>query len=135
MCKVIIFGCIAAAILLTAAYGAPVEKTEKEILLEALLSDLELLKGIDNDFLDFYTPNDKQECNHATLACFLKELKVLEQDVDEKYKQHVNNIVKNLEDLQDRGFSNPTCKKCEANEKNKFPEFHKAMTSFLQSMY
>uniref|UniRef100_A0A8C3RDL2 Interleukin n=1 Tax=Cyanoderma ruficeps TaxID=181631 RepID=A0A8C3RDL2_9PASS len=137
MCKVIIFGCIAAAILLTAAYGAPVEKTEKEILLEALLSDLELLKGIDNVSGDFLLAEDSFvfECNHATLACFLKELKVLEQDVDEKYKQHVNNIVKNLEDLQDRGFSNPTCKKCEANEKNKFPEFHKAMTSFLQSMY
>ncbi|TRZ13250.1 hypothetical protein HGM15179_013858 [Zosterops borbonicus] len=134
MCKVIIFGSIAAAILLTAAYGVPVEKTKIEALLRASLSDLDLLKGIDNNSLDFYTPNDKWECNHTTLACFLKELKVLEQDVDEKDKQHVKNIMKNLEDLQDPGFSNPTCKTCEVNGKKKFPEFHKEMTGFLRSM-
>ncbi|NWX61957.1 IL15 protein, partial [Promerops cafer] len=145
MCKVLIFGCIAAVILMTAAYGAPLKKTklspaQKEERLKASIIDLALLKDIDNNFLDFYTPNDKQECNHTTLACFLKELKVLKQDVEEKDKQHVINIEKNLEDfkvgnlLQDPDFSNPTCKKCEANEKKKFAEFHQEMTSFLQSM-
>lgn len=53
MCKVIIFGSIAAAILLTAAYGVPVEKTKIEALLRASLSDLDLLKGIDNVSGDF----------------------------------------------------------------------------------
>ncbi|XP_066041189.1 interleukin-15-like [Chamaea fasciata] len=139
MCKVMIFGCIAAAILLTAAFGAPYDKTTlspttKAGRLKDSLKDLELLKGIDNNFLDFYTPNDRWECNHTTLACFLKELKVLEQDVDDKYKQHVINIEKNLEDFKDHGFSNPTCKKCEANEKKKFPEFRREMISFLQLM-
>uniref|UniRef100_A0A8D2NN06 Interleukin n=1 Tax=Zosterops lateralis melanops TaxID=1220523 RepID=A0A8D2NN06_ZOSLA len=133
MCKVIIFGSIAAAILLTAAYGVPVEKTKIEAL-RASLSDLDLLKGIDNVSGDFLLSEYSFECNHTTLACFLKELKVLEQDVDEKDKQHVKNIMKNLEDLQDPGFSNPTCKTCEVNGKKKFPEFHKEMTGFLRSM-
>ncbi|NXR56125.1 IL15 protein, partial [Hippolais icterina] len=139
MCKVLIFGCIAAVILMTAAYGAPLEKTklspaQKEEHLRASIKDLALLKDFNNNFLDFYTPNDKRECNHTTLACFLKELKVLEQDVEEKDKQVVINIKKNLEDFKDPDFSNPTCKKCESNEKKKFPEFHQEMTSFLQSM-
>ncbi|XP_068045303.1 interleukin-15-like [Anomalospiza imberbis] len=121
MCKVLIFGCIAAVILMTAAYGAPLKKTK-------------LSTAQKENFLDFYTPNDKQECNHTTLACFLKELKVLKQDVEEEDKQLVINIEKNLEDFMDPDFSNPTCKKCEANEKKKFPEFHQEMTRFLQSM-
>lgn len=41
-----------------------------------------------------------QECNRTILACFLKELKVLEQDVEEKDKQHVINIEKNLQDFK-----------------------------------
>ncbi|NXR16954.1 IL15 protein, partial [Cinclus mexicanus] len=139
MCKVLIFGCIAAVILMTAAYGAPLQKTElspaqKQKRLEASIIDLAFLKHIDNNFLDFYTPNDKRECNHTTLACFLKELNVLKQDVEEKDMEHVINIEKNLEDLKDPDFSNPTCKKCESNEKKKFAEFHQEMTSFLQSM-
>ncbi|NWR48525.1 IL15 protein, partial [Regulus satrapa] len=145
MCKVLISACIAAAILLTQARGAPLQDdklspAQKEKLLEASLIDLAFLKDIDNNFLDFYTPNDKRECNHTTLACFLKELKVLKHDVEEKDKQHVMNIEKNLEDfqvgdlIQDPDFSNPTCKKCESNEKKKFPEFHQEMTSFLQSL-
>ncbi|NXT99962.1 IL15 protein, partial [Buphagus erythrorhynchus] len=145
MCKVLIFGCIAAVILMTAAYGASLGKpTPKQQRLEASITDLELLKHIDNNFLDFYTPNDKRECNHTTLACFLKELNVLKQDVEEEDMRHVINIEKNLEEsyhqsmkfsvLQDPDFSNPTCKKCESNEKKKFAEFHREMTSFLQSM-
>ncbi|NXF19642.1 IL15 protein, partial [Rhodinocichla rosea] len=134
MCKVLIFGCVAAVILMSAAYGAPLNKTQKAARLEASILDLELLKNIDNNFLDFYTPNDRQECNHTTLACFLKELEVLKQDVEEDKQQTVINIKKNLEDFMDPNFSNPTCKKCEANEKKKFPEFHQEMTRFLQSM-
>ncbi|NWT62929.1 IL15 protein, partial [Erythrocercus mccallii] len=138
MCKALISGCIAAVILMTTAYGGPLKTTlslpQKEELLEALINDLKLLKDIDNNFLDFYTPNDKQECKQTTLACFLKELKVLEQDVEEKDKQTVINIEKNLEDFKDPDFSNPTCKKCESNEMKKFPEFHQEMTSFLESM-
>ncbi|NXQ27757.1 IL15 protein, partial [Alaudala cheleensis] len=130
MCKVLILGCIAAVILMTAAYGAalPLEN------LQVAMLNLEKLKDIDNDFLDFYTPNDKRECNYATLTCFLKELKVLEQDVEETQKQHIRNILKDLEDFQDPGFSNPTCKKCESHEKKKFPEFRQEMTNFLQSL-
>ncbi|XP_005044721.1 PREDICTED: uncharacterized protein LOC101807567 [Ficedula albicollis] len=139
MCKVLVFGCIAAVILMTAAYGAPLQKTklspdQKQTRLEASINDLALLKHIDNNFLDFYTPNDKQECNHTTLSCFLKELNVLKQDVEENDMQHVINIEKNLEDFKDPDFSNPTCKKCESHEKKKFAEFHQEMTSFLQSM-
>ncbi|NXR84953.1 IL15 protein, partial [Hypocryptadius cinnamomeus] len=134
MCKVLIFGCIAAVILMTAAYGAPLNKTEKEACLQASITDLGLLKDINNDFLYFYTPNDRQECNHTTLACFLKELQVLKQDVEEEKQLVIINIEKNLEDLMGPHFSNPTCKKCEANEKKKFPEFHQDMTRFLQSM-
>ncbi|NWR17120.1 IL15 protein, partial [Emberiza fucata] len=134
MCKVLIFGCVAAVILMSAAYGAPLSKTQKAARLEASIDDLGLLKDIDNNFLDFYTPNDRQECNHTTLACFLKELEVLKQDVEEDKQQTVISIKKNLEDFMDPNFSNPTCKKCEANEKKKFPEFHQEMTRFLQSM-
>ncbi|NXQ46031.1 IL15 protein, partial [Catharus fuscescens] len=140
MCKVLILGCIAAAVLMTAAYGASLQKRAlspaetKRRYLEFLLKDLERLKHIDNDFLDFYTPNDKRECNHTTLACFLKELKVLKEDVEESDKRHVINIEKNLQALMDPHFSDPTCKKCESHEKKKFAEFHEEMTSFLQSM-
>uniref|UniRef100_U3K0K5 Interleukin n=1 Tax=Ficedula albicollis TaxID=59894 RepID=U3K0K5_FICAL len=127
MCKVLVFGCIAAVILMTAAYGAPLQKTklspdQKQTRLEASINDLALLKHIDN------------ECNHTTLSCFLKELNVLKQDVEENDMQHVINIEKNLEDFKDPDFSNPTCKKCESHEKKKFAEFHQEMTSFLQSM-
>ncbi|NXV67986.1 IL15 protein, partial [Molothrus ater] len=134
MCKVLIFGCVAAVILMSAAYGAPLNTIQKAARLEASISDLGLLKDIDNNFLDFYTPNDRQECNYTTLACFLKELEVLKQDLEEDKQRPVINIQKNLEDFMDPNFSNPTCKKCEANEKKKFPEFHQEMTRFLQSM-
>ncbi|NWT72676.1 IL15 protein, partial [Prunella himalayana] len=138
MCKVLIFGCIAAVILMTAAYGAPLKKTklspaQKEAYLQASMLDLALLKDI-NNVSDFLLSEDSFECNHTTLACFLKELKVLKQDVEEEDKRLVINIEKNLEDFMDSDFSNPTCKKCEANEKKKFPEFHQEMTRFLQSM-
>uniref|UniRef100_A0A8C3M988 Interleukin n=1 Tax=Geospiza parvula TaxID=87175 RepID=A0A8C3M988_GEOPR len=134
MCKVLIFGCVAALILMSAAYGAPLNKTQKAERLEASIIDLGLLKNIDNVSGDFLLYEDSFECNHTTLACFLKELEVLKQDVEEDKQQLVINIKKNLEDFMDPNFSNPTCKKCEANEKKKFPEFHQEMTRFLQSM-
>uniref|UniRef100_A0A8D2NGY3 Interleukin n=1 Tax=Zonotrichia albicollis TaxID=44394 RepID=A0A8D2NGY3_ZONAL len=134
MCKALIFGCVAAVILMSAAYGAPLNWTQKAARLEASIADLGLLKDFDNVSGDFLLPEDSFECNHTTLACFLKELEVLKQDLEEDKQQPVINIQKNLEDFMDPNFSNPTCKKCEANEKKKFPEFHQEMTRFLQSM-
>ncbi|NWY17289.1 IL15 protein, partial [Aphelocoma coerulescens] len=141
MCKVLIFGCIAAVILMTAAYGAPTTTpTPPAQLLSHAIMDLEQLKNIENNFLDFYTPNDKQECNQATLECYLAELKVLKEDVEEKNWSHITNIERNLNNLkvgnllQVGNSSNPTCKKCESNEKKKFPEFRQELESFLQSM-
>ncbi|XP_017592385.1 PREDICTED: uncharacterized protein LOC103617467 [Corvus brachyrhynchos] len=163
MCKVLIFGCIAAVILMTAAYGAPTTTTPipPAQLLSHAIMDLEQLKNIDNDFLDFYTPNDKQECSQTTLECYLAELKVLKEDVEGENQTHITNIEKNLNKLkvgnllqvlpkkriqecypqsikfsvlQVGNSSNPTCKKCESNEKKKFPEFRQELESFLQSM-
>uniref|UniRef100_A0A8C3VKD0 Interleukin n=1 Tax=Catharus ustulatus TaxID=91951 RepID=A0A8C3VKD0_CATUS len=137
MCKVLILGCIAVAVLMTAAYGASLQKCalspaeRKRCYLHYAIMDLRLLKHIDNVSGDFLLSEDSFECNHTTLACFLKELKVLKEDVEESDKQHVMNIEKNLEDPH---FSDPTCKKCESHEKKKFAEFHEEMTSFLQSM-
>ncbi|KFO60710.1 hypothetical protein N302_00962, partial [Corvus brachyrhynchos] len=136
MCKVLIFGCIAAVILMTAAYGAPTTTTPipPAQLLSHAIMDLEQLKNIDNDFLDFYTPNDKQECSQTTLECYLAELKVLKEDVEGENQTHITNIEKNLNKLKVGNSSNPTCKKCESNEKKKFPEFRQELESFLQSM-
>ncbi|XP_066404967.1 interleukin-15-like [Molothrus aeneus] len=134
MCKVLIFGCVAAVILMSAAYGAPLNTIQKAARLEASIKKLTFPPPSLQNFLDFYTPNDRQECNYTTLACFLKELEVLKQDLEEDKQRPVINIQKNLEDFMDPNFSNPTCKKCEANEKKKFPEFHQEMTRFLQSM-
>ncbi|KAF4788107.1 hypothetical protein TURU_163856 [Turdus rufiventris] len=145
MCKVLILGCIAAVILMTAPYGASLPTTilspdkQKQFYLEVLLDDLKLLKDFDNDFLDFYTPNDKRECSHATLACFLKELDVVKKEVEEQDQQHVRNLQQNLERfmeelVQDPHFSDPTCKKCESHEKKNFAGFQREMISFLQSM-
>ncbi|NWT78336.1 IL15 protein, partial [Lanius ludovicianus] len=152
MCKVLIFGCIAAVILMTAAYGAPltteIPSAQPEQLLRASIQDLEELKNIKNNFLDFYTPNDKQECNRTTLECYLTELKVLKEDVEEEKQRHIINIEKNLNYFKQESYakskkfpvlqvgnsSNLTCKKCESNEKKKFAEFRQELISFLQSM-
>ncbi|NWV02749.1 IL15 protein, partial [Ptilonorhynchus violaceus] len=137
MCKVLIFGCIAAVILMTAAYGAPLTTklppANKEQLLKTLLSDLEELKNIKKNFLDFYTPNDISECNQATLQCYLTELGVLIQDMKGE-DPRVSTLIKKLSVLQVSGSSKLTCKKCEANEKKKFPEFRQELRSFLQAM-
>ncbi|NWV68777.1 IL15 protein, partial [Malurus elegans] len=140
MCKVLIFGCIAAVILMTAAYGAPLTEApelspaQKEECLKASIKDLKRLKNIENNYLDFYTPNDKQECNHKTLECYLKELNVLIQDSEGEDHIHLMNIKKNLQDFKVHGSSKLTCKKCEAHEKKKFPEFQQELSSFLQSL-
>lgn len=44
MCKVLIFSCISAVMLMTAAYGAPLSKDEEGHLLKALIEDLKLLE-------------------------------------------------------------------------------------------
>ncbi|NXB24432.1 IL15 protein, partial [Rhagologus leucostigma] len=138
MCKVLVFGCIAAVILMTAAYGAPLLTellpAQKEELLKASIMDLAQLKNFKNNFLDFYTPNDKQECNQTTLECYLRELEVLKQDVGEEDQTHIINIKKNLDYFKVGNSSDPTCKTCESNEKKKFPEFCQELKSFLQFM-
>ncbi|NWV53998.1 IL21 protein, partial [Daphoenositta chrysoptera] len=138
MCKGLIFGCIAAVILMAASYGAPSttkSKTDEEKeYLRASISDLEQLENFKNDFLDFYTPNDKLECNQTTLACYLKELQVLKKDVEEEKKRHIINIEKNLAPFKVDKSSKLTCKMCESHEKKLFPEFYKELKSFLQSM-
>lgn len=69
MCKILIFGCTAAVILMTTAYGAPLEKTtlspttkEEALILQALISDLALLKDIDNVSGDFLLSQDSFVC-------------------------------------------------------------------------
>ncbi|NXC04748.1 IL15 protein, partial [Orthonyx spaldingii] len=140
MCKVLIFGCIAAVILMTAAYGAPLTTKPtpagKQELLRASITDLKELQHIENDYLDFYTPNDKQECKNTTLQCYLKELDVLIEDTkgDEETQTHLRNIKKNLNDFKVHDSSKVTCKECKTNEQKKFPEFRQELTSFLQSL-
>ncbi|NWU25415.1 IL15 protein, partial [Dyaphorophyia castanea] len=137
MCKVLIFGCIAAVILMTAAYGAPL-LTElppaQEELLRASIMDLEQLKNFKNDYSGFYTPNDKQECYRTTLECYLRELEVLKEEVGEEDRRHIINIKKNLDDFKAGSSSDPTCKRCESHKQKKFPEFHQELKSFLQRM-
>lgn len=58
MCKVLIFGCIAAVILTTAAYGAPLSLAQRKQHLEAAILDLELLKDIENVSGDFLLSED-----------------------------------------------------------------------------
>ncbi|NXM77469.1 IL15 protein, partial [Serilophus lunatus] len=147
MCKVLIFGCISAAILMTAAYGAPLPTDEKEGLLKTLIKDLDLLKNItDVNHLDFYTANDKQECVRNTLQCYYTELNVLEPEGGNL--QHLINIRKNLAKLmveschqpikisvlQSHTSSETGCDKCEAHDKKKFPAFHQELLSVLQRM-
>ncbi|NXS37509.1 IL15 protein, partial [Pomatostomus ruficeps] len=138
MCKGLIFGCIAAVILMTAAYGAPfttvTSPSTKAQYLGAAILDLEQVKHIRNNYLDLYTPTDKQECNQTTLQCFLAELEVLIADNEGNVKSHLRNIKKNLEVLQVRNSTEPMCKECKMNERKKFPEFHQELVSFLQYM-
>ncbi|NWV95824.1 IL15 protein, partial [Machaerirhynchus nigripectus] len=138
MCKVLIFGCIAAVILMTASYGAPLTTepppTQEAQLLRAAIMDLEQLKNFKNNFLDFYTPNDTGECNRTTLECFLRELEVLKEDVGQEDQRHIINIKKNLDYFKAGNSSDLTCKMCESNEKKKFSEFYQALNRFLQSM-
>uniref|UniRef100_A0A8C3ENU8 Interleukin n=1 Tax=Corvus moneduloides TaxID=1196302 RepID=A0A8C3ENU8_CORMO len=136
MCKVLIFGCIAAVILMTAAYGAPTTTTPipPAQLLSHAIMDLEQLKNIDNVSGDFLLSEDSLECSQTTLECYLAELKVLKEDVEGENQTHITNIEKNLNKLKVGNSSNPTCKKCESNEKKKFPEFRQELESFLQSM-
>ncbi|KFP73627.1 hypothetical protein N310_08402, partial [Acanthisitta chloris] len=144
MCKGLIFSCISAVILMTAAYGAPL--ATKEQLLTSLISDLKILeKSKDKIYVDLYTPNDKQECSSRTLQCYQTEITILENEIEDEDARHaLRNIYKNLKErchksikifgLQDKNPTGTGCKICEAHDKKEFPEFHQELSSFLQSM-
>ncbi|KAM6429242.1 uncharacterized protein O9250_001568 [Rhynochetos jubatus] len=134
MCKVLIFSCISAAMLMTAAYGAPLP-TEKEQLLMALIGDLKLLeRSKDRIHLDLYTPNEKEECSRRTLQCYLTEMGTLENEIEDEDADNLQNIKKNLQSLMDLIPLGTGCKICEANDKKMFPEFHQELSNFLKSM-
>ncbi|KFP54865.1 hypothetical protein N323_05549 [Cathartes aura] len=147
MCKVLIFSCISAVMLMTAAYGASLS-VEKEHLLRALIRDLEFLeKSKDKINLDLYTPNEKQECSGRTLQCYLTEMGTLENEIEDEDVDNLRNIKKNLQRLmvgnlftqskkkkKKKSVSVTGCKICEANDKKKFPAFHQELSNFLKSM-
>ncbi|KFP18827.1 hypothetical protein Z169_11349 [Egretta garzetta] len=151
MCKVLIFSCISALMLMTAAYGAHLP-TEKVHLLKALITDLKFLeKSKDTIRLKLYTPDEKQQCSWQTLQCYLTEMGTLEHEIDEDNFNNLQNIKKNLQSLMvsklftlfkkkkkkkgKKCFRVRTgCKICEANEKKEFPEFHQELNKFLISM-
>ncbi|KFP08102.1 hypothetical protein N300_14065 [Calypte anna] len=154
MCKVLIFSCISAVMLVTAAYGAPLS-TEKVQLLRALIRDLKLLEKSKNKIhLDLYTPNDNQDCSWQTLQCYLAEISTLENEIEDEDVYNLQNIKKNLQSLMVGKLSTPLkkkkkkkkkkkrdlippgtgCKICEANNKEKFPAFHQELSNFLRSM-
>ncbi|KAM6136382.1 hypothetical protein N337_03782 [Phoenicopterus ruber ruber] len=134
MCKVLIFSCISAVMLMTAAYGAPLS-TEEERLLKSLIRDLKFLEKSKNKIhLDLYTPNEKEECSWQTLQCYLTEVGTLENEIEDEDVDNLRNIKKNLQSLMNLIPVGTGCKICEANDKKKFPAFHHALNNFLQSM-
>ncbi|KAM6120268.1 uncharacterized protein FYW35_005331 [Pterocles gutturalis] len=134
MCKVLIFSCISAVMLMTATYGATLSP-EKVRLLRALISDLKFLeKSKHKIHLDLYTPNEKQECSWQTLQCYLTEMGTLENEIEDEDVDNLRNIKKNLQGLMDLIPLGAGCKICEANEKKKFPAFHQELSNFLISM-
>ncbi|KFV14117.1 hypothetical protein N340_11030 [Tauraco erythrolophus] len=139
MCKALIFGCIAALMLVTAAYGATLSREEeisiKEQLLNTLIVDLNLLEqSKDKIHLDLYTPNEKQECSWQTLQCYLSEIGTVENEIEDEDADTLQNIQKNLQSLMNLIPRGTGCKICEANDKKKFPAFHQELTNFLRSM-
>ncbi|KFZ67120.1 hypothetical protein N338_04810 [Podiceps cristatus] len=163
MCKVLIFSCISAVVLMTAAYGAPLS-TEKERLLKALIRDLEFLEEIKNNTqLELYTPSEKQECSWQTLQCYWTEMGTLENEIEDKDVANLQNIKKNLKSLMVGNLFTQVkkkekkkksvsvlvknnarisvfmpqgtgCKICEENKQKEFPEFHQDLSNFLKSM-
>ncbi|XP_009963435.3 interleukin-15-like [Tyto alba] len=134
MCKLLIFSCISAVMLMTAAYRLP-QPTEKVSLLKALIGDLKSLeKSKDKIHLDLYTPNEKQECSWQTLQCYLTEMDTLENEIEDKDLDNLRNIKKNLQSLRDLTPLGTGCKICEANDKKNFPAFHQELRNFLISM-
>ncbi|XP_009692956.1 PREDICTED: uncharacterized protein LOC104157355 [Cariama cristata] len=132
MCKLLIFSCISAVMLMTAVYGASLSKAH---LLRALISDLKLLeKSKDKIHLDLYTANEKQECSWQTLDCYLTEMGTLENEIEDEDVDNLRNIKKNLQSLMDLIPQGTGCKICEANDKKKFPAFHQDLSNFLKSM-
>uniref|UniRef100_A0A8C4JUP7 Interleukin n=1 Tax=Dromaius novaehollandiae TaxID=8790 RepID=A0A8C4JUP7_DRONO len=133
MCKVLIFSCIS-VMLMTAAYGAPLSPPpEKGDILRTLITDLKILeKSFNKIHLDFYTPNERQECSHQILQCYLTEMAILEHEIDDDGADNLKNIQKNLQELM--YYSRTGCKACEAYDKKKFPAFHQELNNFLISM-
>ncbi|XP_067153200.1 interleukin-15-like [Apteryx mantelli] len=135
MCKVLIFSCIS-VMLMTAAYGAPLSPSpEKGNILRTLISDLKILeKSSSKIHLDFYTPNERQECSWQVLQCYLKEMAILEYEIEDKDADNLKNIQKNLQRLMDLTPLGTGCKTCEASDKKEFSAFHRELSNFLISM-
>ncbi|KFP86973.1 hypothetical protein N311_01229 [Apaloderma vittatum] len=134
MCKVLIFSCISAVMLMTAADGAALS-AEVQRGLRALIEDLKLLENIkDNIHVDLYTPNEKEECTGRSLQCYLTEMSTLENEIEHEKVDVVQNIKKNLQNLTVLIPVKAGCKICEANKKNKFPAFHRELSNLLQSI-
>ncbi|KAK2519269.1 interleukin-15 [Columba livia] len=134
MCKVLIFSCISAVMLMTTAYGASLA-TEKDRLLKALIKDLKFLEKSKNKIhLDLYTPNEKQECSWHTLQCYLTEMGTLENEIEDEDFHNLRNIKMNLQSLMDLTPQGTGCKICEAHDKKRFPAFHQELNNFLISM-
>uniref|UniRef100_A0A663EYP3 Interleukin n=1 Tax=Aquila chrysaetos chrysaetos TaxID=223781 RepID=A0A663EYP3_AQUCH len=134
MCKVLIFSCISAVMLMTAAYGASLSE-EGDRLLKALIEDLKFLeKSKDKIHFDLYTPNEKQECSRTSLQCYLTELGTLENEIEDEDVDNLRNIKKNLQSLMGLIPRGTGCKICEANDKKNFPAFHQELNNLLRSM-
>uniref|UniRef100_A0A8B9MCE9 Interleukin n=1 Tax=Accipiter nisus TaxID=211598 RepID=A0A8B9MCE9_9AVES len=135
MCKVLIFSCISAVMLMTAAYGAPLSKDEEGHLLKALIEDLKLLeKSKDKIHFELYTPDEKHECNQTSLQCYLRELSTLENEIEDEDVDNLQNIIKNLQSLTVLTPQGHRCKICEANQKKNFTAFHHELNNLLKSM-
>ncbi|XP_049671530.1 interleukin-15-like [Accipiter gentilis] len=139
MCKVLIFSCISAVMLMTAAYGAPLSKDEEGHLLKALIEDLKLLeKSKDKIHFELYTPDEKHECNRTSLQCYLRELSTLENEIEDEDVDNLQNIIKNLQSLTAGNQvlipQGNRCKICEANQKKNFTAFHHELNNLLKSM-
>ncbi|KFZ64073.1 hypothetical protein N321_12961 [Antrostomus carolinensis] len=134
MCKVLIFSCISAVMLMTAAYGAHLPR-EEESLLKTLIRDLQLLeKSKDKIHLELFTPNEKEECNQQALQCYLTEMDALQYEIKHEDADNLQNIKKNLESLKELIPPGTGCKTCEAHDKKEFPAFHQELSNFLKSM-
>nr|AFD33647.1 interleukin-2 [Gallus gallus]CAE17662.1 Interleukin-2 [Gallus gallus]CAJ77493.1 interleukin-2 [Gallus gallus] len=138
MCKVLIFGCISVAMLMTTAYGASLSSAKRKPL-QTLIKDLEILENIKNKIhLELYTPTETQECTQQTLQCYLGEVVTLKKETEddteikEEFVTAIQNIEKNLKSLTGLNHTGSECKICGANNKKKFPDFLHELTNFVR---